>query len=101
MTDVHFAANLRYAVDLDGDGVPLIFHEFVCGPVSANRTETPPPDRFDPTLRPEALYTEGGPFNFGYVRIQREEDGLVHLLADVRGEDGLPRPGSTVNLIPR
>ena len=49
-TDVHFAAHVRYDVDLDGDGDRLVFHELVSGPLSAVRAPAPP--AFDPTLHP-------------------------------------------------
>jgi hypothetical protein len=39
--------------------------------------------------------------NFGYMRIGEQADGKVHLVADVRGADGLPRPGSLLDLTPR
>jgi hypothetical protein len=51
-------------------------------------------------LQREVLYVEGGIFNFSYIRLERQADGLVHLLADVRSEDGLPRPGSALDLRP-
>ncbi|BAS26695.1 alkaline phosphatase D family protein [Limnochorda pilosa] len=97
-TDVHFAATLRYEVDADGDGEALVFHELVSGPLNAVRGEVP---EFDPTLNPTVLYSEGQLFNFSYVRIDRAADGTFHLVADVRGEDGRPRPGSRVELAPR
>jgi hypothetical protein len=46
------------------------------------------------------LYSEGGIFDFGYARIARGADGLLHLRYDVRGEDGTPRPGSALDLAP-
>jgi alkaline phosphatase D len=95
--DVHFAMNIRYEVDADGDGDPVVFHEFVNGPLNA--VAVPPPG-LDPTFNPTILYQEGDLFNFGYVRIEPAADGTYHLIADVRGEDGLPRPGSTVELAP-
>ncbi|MGH7412343.1 MAG: alkaline phosphatase D family protein [Candidatus Methylomirabilis sp.] len=96
-TDVHFAATIRYEVDAKGDGDTLLFHELVTGPLNARRGV--PPSRLDPTLNPVLLYSEGGIFNFGYVRIYEGSDGKVHLVADVRGEDGQPRPGSLLNLV--
>lgn len=96
-TDVHFAQSIRYEVDADGDGDRLAFHELVSGPLNAVRGQ---PGALDPTLNPQSLYAEGGIFNFGHARLQRMPDGRVHLLADVRGEDGLPRPGSALDLAP-
>jgi alkaline phosphatase D len=97
-TDVHFAQNIRYQTDPNGDSDTLLFHELVSGPLNAIRLQ--PPAALDPTFGPTSLYAEGGIFNFGYVRIERQADGLVHLLADVRGEDGQPRPGSLLDLTP-
>lgn len=98
-TDVHFAATIRYEVDGNGDGDKVVFHELVTGPLNARRWF--PPSRLDPTLNPVLLYSEGGIFNFGYVQIGEGPDGSVHLVADVRGEDGQARPGSLLNLVPR
>jgi len=95
--DVHFAMNIGYEVDANGDGDAVVFHEFVNGPLNA--VAVPPPG-LDPTFNPTILYQEGDLFNFGYVRIEPAADGTYHLTADVRGEDGLPRPGSTVELAP-
>jgi hypothetical protein len=44
------------------------------------------------------LYAEGNIFNYGYIQIQQGADGKVHLIADIRGEDGQPRPGSRLDL---
>ena len=96
--DVHFAAQLRYAVDVNGDGKPLLLHELIAGPMAARRREPPP--SFDPTLRPTVLYAEGGMFNFGQVTIVRQPDGLPHLIARVYDEKGELRPGSTLDLTP-
>lgn len=57
-TDVHSAAQLRYARDYDGDGDQLVFHELIAGPLSAIRG--PAPVTLDPTLGPVMLYGEGG-----------------------------------------
>ena len=97
-TDAHWAASIRYEIAADEDEIPLVFHEFISGPLSSSRLK---PVELDPTLNPTTLYAEGGIFNFGYVRIRREADGLPHLIVDVRGEDGLPRPGSVIDLTPR
>ena len=100
-TDVHFAATLRYAVDADGDGDMLHFHEFVTGPLRAISLPANIQAELDPTLTPTLLYAEGEVFNFGFFRLQEQADGLVHLLADVRGEDGRIRAGSSVDLPPQ
>ena len=96
-TDVHFAQTIRYNVDADGDGDRLVLHELVCGPLNAVRAAPRP---LDPAANPTSLYAEGGIFNFSYVRIETQADGKVHLVADVRGENGLPRPGSHLDLTP-
>ncbi len=97
-TDVHFAAQLRYDVDLDGDGDRLVFHELVSGPLSAVRAPAPP--AFDPTLRPVVLYAEGDIFNFGTVRIGDGGTDAPHLWTDIRDDGGRVRPGSELELIP-
>ncbi len=96
-TDVHFAANLRYHLDVDGDGDLLLFHELVSGPLNA--ACTPVPSRLDPTFRPVTLYAEAGIFNFSYIRVERRGDS-VHLVADVRGAGGEVRFGSRLELDP-
>jgi alkaline phosphatase D len=98
-TDVHFAAQLRYARDFDGDGEPLVFHELVAGPLSAVRNPAPP--AFDPTLGPVVLYAEGNLFNFGTVRVEPAAPGGTRLYTDVRDESGAVRPGSELELAPQ
>jgi alkaline phosphatase D len=100
-TDVHVAANIRYELDLNGDGDTLRFHELISGPLSAFAGPEPRQERLDPTLRSTLLYGESGTFNFSHVRIAPAADGQVHLLADVRGPDGQPRPGSQLALVPQ
>ncbi len=94
-TDVHFAAQIRYAGDYDGDGDAYSFHELISGPLSA--VKVPPPRSLDATLHPVVLYAEGGLFNFAHVRIE-EADGGVRLLTDVRDDAGRVRPGSSLRL---
>jgi len=98
--DVHFAAQIRYAVDLNQDGEPLIFHELIAGPLAAVRRQPPLPS-LDPTLHPTVLYSEGGFFNFGSVAVTRRADGLPHLIAQVHDENGQLPPNSTLDLTPR
>jgi alkaline phosphatase D len=98
-TDVHFAAQLRYARDFDGDGAPLVFHELIAGPLSAFRAPAPP--AFDRTLQPVVLYAEGNLFNFGTVRVDPSVPGGSRLRADVRDENGAVRPGSELELLPQ
>ncbi len=96
-TDVHFAANLRYHLDADGDGDRLLFHELLSGPLNAARAPIPP--RLDPTLRPVTLYAEAGVFNFSYIRVERRGDVAI-LTADVRDAGGEVRFGSKLSLEP-
>ena len=98
-TDVHFAASLQYAVDADGDTDMLRFHEFVTGPLSAVSVPAKAQHELDPSLNPKLLYAEGELKNFGLVRVEQHTDGQVHLLAEVRGEDGLVRVGSKIDLV--
>ena len=104
-TDVHFPANIRYEIDANGDGDKLIFHELISGPLSAFRfglSGGVPIPKLDTTFNPKLLYEEGGIFNFGYIKIQRTpEDNKVHLIAEVRSEDGLARANSLLDLVPQ
>ena len=100
-TDVHFATSLEYAVDADGDTDMLHFHEFVTGPLSAISVLAKTQEELDPSLNPRLLYAEGELKNFGFVRVEEQSDGKVHLIADVRGEDGVVRAGSQVDLVAR
>ena len=97
-TDVHFARTIDYETDADGDGDLLQLHELVTGPLNAVRGS---PGALDPAANPKSRYAEGRLFNFGYVRVGEQADGKVHLVADVRGADGAPRPGSLLDLAPR
>ena len=100
-TDVHLAAQIRYAFDADQDGDLLIFHELITGPLNAGTAPAVTQAQLDPTLNPKLLYAEGDLFNFGVVRTQQYADGTVHLVAEVRGEDGHVRPESGLDLSPR
>jgi len=104
-TDVHFPAFIKYNFDLDNDGNTTEIYELVSGPLSAIRLGVPFPI-LDETFNPTLLYGEGNIFNFGYIRIEdrREENddnGKPHLIADIRDENGIVRPGSTLDLIPQ
>jgi alkaline phosphatase D len=90
VTDVHFATSLRYEIDLDSDGKPLLFHELVTGPLSAVML---PPKTPDSTFAPRVLYVEGGIFNFGFARVDGEE-----LVYEVRDISGRVRDGSRLTL---
>lgn len=98
VTDVHLAANLRYARDFDGDGEDLVFHELINGPLNAYTAPTLA--KLDPTLQPTILYAEGGFFNFSYVRLERGPDGQVRLVAEIRDRHGNVRHGSRLELEP-
>jgi phosphodiesterase/alkaline phosphatase D-like protein/glycerophosphoryl diester phosphodiesterase len=95
-TDVHWATNISYETDPNGDGDMLVLHEFVSGPLNAVRGD---PSDLDPTFNPATLYAEGQIFNFGYLRLE-EENGSVNLLVDIRDETGTVREGSQVILTP-
>ena len=104
-TDVHFPANIQYDLDANNDGDKLIFHELISGPLSAFRFGTPggaPIPKLDNTFNPKILYEEGGIFNFGHVKVQKNlEDTLVHLKAQVVDDNGFTRPNSTLDLKPQ
>jgi alkaline phosphatase D len=107
-TDVHFPAFIRYNFDLDNDGNMTEIHELVSGPLSAFRLGVPFP-QLDETFNPTLLYGEGNIFNFGYIRIEdgrdseeaEEDNDKPHLIADIRDENGIVRPGSTLDLRPQ
>ena len=105
-TDVHFPALIRYNFDVNNDGNTTEIHEFVSGPLSAFRLGVPFP-MLDETFNPTLLYGEGNIFNFGHIRIEDrrdndgDENGKPHLIADIRDENGIVRPGSTLDLIPQ
>lgn len=104
-TDVHYPATvLIEGAPLHGSnssGVrhnSLTFYEFVSGPLSAIPTI---PHPADPTINATYLYKEAKIFNFGYYNLQRESDGKVHFLAEVRDIEGIIRPGSHFDLTPK
>ena len=56
----------------------------------------------DPTINATSKYQENKIFSFGYIKIQKENpDGKVHLVAEVRDEDGILRPESNWDLSPQ
>ncbi len=90
VTDVHFATSLRYEIDLDSDGDPLLFHELVTGPMSAGLLPAKKPDS---TFAPRVLYVEGGIFNFGFAAVDGEK-----LVYEVRDDTGQVREGSRLTI---
>jgi alkaline phosphatase D len=90
VTDVHFATSLRYEIDLDADGDPLLFHELVTGPMSAGLVEPSAPDA---TFAPRVLYAEGGTFNFGFASAERSSFAY-----EVRDDRGRVREGSRLTI---
>ncbi len=103
-TDVHFPAFIKYNIDLNNDGNRSEIYELVSGPLNAFRLGVPFP-KLDGTFNSTLLYGEGNMFNFGYVRIEDGADngdsGKSHLIADIRDERGITRPGSTLDLMPK
>ncbi|MDQ3903669.1 MAG: alkaline phosphatase D family protein [Thermoproteota archaeon] len=111
--DVHFPLFLKYNFDLNNDGNKTEIRELISGPLSALRTISladasrlgAPFPKLDGSFNPSLLYQEGNIFNFGYIRIEggRENDdnGKLHLIADIRGEDGVTGPGPRLDLPPK
>jgi alkaline phosphatase D len=98
-TDVHFPINILVEDDPNHDGHKLIYHELVSGPLSAIPLKANP---LDPTINATSKYQENQLFNFGYIKIQQEKsDGKVHLISEVRDENGLIRPGSNWDIPPQ
>jgi len=98
-TDVHFPINILVEDDPNHDGHKLIYHELVSGPLSAIPLKANP---LDPTINATSKYQENQIFNFGYIKIQQEKsDGKVHLISEVRDENGLLRPGSNWDIPPQ
>ena len=98
-TDVHFPTNILVEDDPNHDGHKLIFHELISGPISAIPVKASPPD---PIINATAKYQENKILNFGYIKIQQEKsDGKVHLISEVRDENGLLRPGSHWDIPPQ
>ena len=99
-TDVHFPANIVLNQDFNSDGHNLTLHELVSGPISAWGPARADP--LDPTVNAKYLYNEVKIFNFGYYKIQKNTvDGKAHLISEIRGTDGLTRPGSQLDLAPQ
>jgi alkaline phosphatase D len=100
-TDVHFPANIIVDQDPNNDGDRIILYEIVTGPFAAITYPTTIP--IDPTINATYIYHENKIFNFGYLKVQKNEndDGKVHLISEIRDQDGLLRPGSHLDLRPQ
>jgi alkaline phosphatase D len=79
-TDVHFPAIIKYDFDLDDDGNSTVIYELVSGPLSAFRLGVPFP-ALDKSFNPTLLYGEGNIFNFGHVKIIKDNDSTYHDLS--------------------
>jgi alkaline phosphatase D len=98
-TDVHFPTNILVEDDPNHDGHKLTYHELISGPISAIPVKASPPD---PTINATSKYQENKIFNFGHIKIQKEKhDGKVHLISEIRDENGLMRPGSNWDIPPQ
>ena len=98
-TDVHFPINILVEDDPNRDGHNLVYYELVSGPLSAIPLKANP---LDPTINATSKYQENQLFNFGYIKIQQEKsDKKVHLISEVRDENGLLRPGSHWDIPPQ
>jgi alkaline phosphatase D len=100
-TDVHFPANIIVDEDPNNDGDRIILYEIVSGPFAAITYPTTIP--IDPTINATYIYQENKIFNFGYLKVQKQEndDGKVHFISEIRDQDGLLRPGSYLDLRPQ
>ncbi|MGH9988514.1 MAG: hypothetical protein ACRD8W_31655 [Nitrososphaeraceae archaeon] len=49
------------------------------------------------------IRAEGNIFNFGHVRIDRvdDADSTPHFIVEIRDENGIIRPGSELELVPK
>ncbi len=102
-TDVHFPAILKYNTDMNGDGDGVDVYEIISGPLSAFRFGIPGVSltMLDPTFQPTILYVEGGISNFAHIQIKKQPDGNAHLIASIIGEDGVVRPNSSLDIVPK
>ena len=99
-TDVHFPANILLDQDFNHDGDKLILYELVSGPLTAGASDEG--EAFIPTVNATYLYNEGKLFNFGYYKVQNNQtDGKSHFISEIRGIDGMIRPGSFLDITPQ
>lgn len=98
-TDVHYAATVKVSQDFDRDGDLFTFYEMTNGPLSVYTTDKPYP--LDPTINATYLYSESALFNFGHIKIEKEQDDKYHFIYDVIDSNNRIRPNSTINLIPK
>ena len=74
--------------------------EKVSGPISAETFGKAYP--LTPTVNAKYLYNEVKISNLGYYKIQKNmAEGKAHLISEIRGTDGLTRPGSQLDLTPK
>jgi alkaline phosphatase D len=101
-TDVHFPSNVVINEDSNNDGDRLILYELISGPLSARVGDPKDNILIDPTINATFLYKEHSIFNFNHINIRSSpDDGKVHLISEIRDEDGILRPGSYLDLEPR
>ncbi len=93
-SDAGWPAEIRCRKDFDGDGTPLTFHELSSPQLSAAEAAPVP---LDPSLAPQLLWSAKG-LGFGVLRAQAGTNGPSHLVVEMRGENGKPLAGSTLDL---
>lgn len=98
VTDTHFPANVLINQDYNADGDTLKVYEFISGPLNAG---TFGPDPIDETINAKILYNETGLFNFGFYKMEKQDDGKVHFMSQVHTADSLVRDKSKIDLIPQ
>ncbi len=97
VTDTHYPANVLINQDFNSDGDTLKIYEFISGPLNAGTFE---PDPIDKTINAEYLYNETGMFNFGYYKVEKQDDGKVHFMSEIHTSDSLVRDKSKMDLVP-
>ena len=98
-TNVHYAATVKVSQDFDRDGDLFTFDEMTNDPLSVYTTDKPYP--LDPTINAMYLYSESALFNFGHIKIEKEQDDKYHFIYDVINSNNRIRTDSTLNLIPK
>ncbi len=67
------------------------------GPLSVYTNDKP--YTLDPTINATYLYSESALFNFGHIKI--EKDDKYHFIYNIIDSNNRIRPNSTINLIPK